>query len=310
MKNKDKAELLKDTIYQLYSKEGRSISYIGKLLGIDRKIVSKKIREWDLPEPETKRHLKPSTQKFINKNRTFIKSRLDRNQSVSSIAEELHCSRDLIQKVAVVYDPILKKAHDDYIRRLHETHEEYVNNLISQSPLQYDYETYTDEKWKRIPGYSNYEVSNYGRIRGFAKRYKRTFLLRQEPNKNNGRLYVRLTNDYGISKNLQVSRLVGFSFVSGYSETHNTINHEDGDVSNNKWTNLSWSTQGENNKHSYDVLHRRKVDHKRYKFRIIRYKNKYEFRTITAFSKFLHKSETQTRRYLDDPSKYDIKLIE
>ena len=39
MTNSEKAELLKDTIYQLYSKEGRSKSYISRLLEIDRKIL-------------------------------------------------------------------------------------------------------------------------------------------------------------------------------------------------------------------------------------------------------------------------------
>ena len=121
-------------------------------------------------------------------------------------------------------------------------------------------------------------------------------------------MYVKLYNGTKI-KNLQVARLVGHAFVDGYSEKNNTINHNDGNVANNKASNLTWVSQSDNNLHSYKELNRLKVRCKRYNFTKILYKNKYEFKTVAAFAKFLNKSETQIRRYLDNPKKYDIKLI-
>ena len=43
MTTEEKAEMLKSTISQLYSKEGRSISYISRLLEINRRTISAKI---------------------------------------------------------------------------------------------------------------------------------------------------------------------------------------------------------------------------------------------------------------------------
>jgi biotin operon repressor len=110
LSSREKADLLKDTIYHLYSKEGRSKAYIGKLLGINRTIISEKITEWDFPEAKPKQYIKPSTQKFINKNRMLIKSRLDDNISIVKIAKELHVSRDYLIKSVISRDEVLKKS--------------------------------------------------------------------------------------------------------------------------------------------------------------------------------------------------------
>ena len=39
------------------------------------------------------------------------------------------------------------------------------------------------------------------------------------------------------------------------------------------------------------------------------YRGKYEFKTVTAFAKFIGKSETQARRWLDEPHKHEIKFL-
>lgn len=306
--SKEKAEMLKSTIYQLYTNEGRSKSYISKLLKINRKTISDKINEWDFPKAKHKRHVNPSTQKFINKHKNLIKSRLDNDIPITKIAEELNVSRCMIQKTIIPADKVLQKAHDDYINRLENNAIENRNKAMEKSYLEYNIEDFPDEKWADILGYSGYQVSNYGRIKYYAKRYKAYHLVKPTPNKNNGRMYVKLYNGTKI-KNLQVARLVGHAFVDGYSEKNNTINHNDGNVANNKASNLTWVSQSDNNLHSYRELNRLKIRCKRYNFKKILYKNKYEFKTVAAFAKFLNKSETQTRRYLDNPKKYDIKLI-
>lgn len=308
MGNNEKAELLKDTITHLYSKEGRTKAYISRLLNIERTALTKKIKEWNLLEAEPRRHLTPSNQKFLNKHKNLIKSRLDNDIPITSIAKELGVTRYYLQRTIMPADEVLTKSREDYINRMHTGANLYIEKLMEKSSLNYQIVDYDDEIWKDIKGYPLYMVSNYGRVKKYISSYKSYRLLSASPNKNNGRLYVMLQKD-SHGHNLQVARLVAHSFVSGYSNNCNTVNHKDGNVQNNTWTNLEWMSQSDNNRHSYRTLNRPANNKKRYQFKKIVYKEKYEFKTIAAFAKFIHKSETQTHRYLDFPEKHDIKLI-
>lgn len=95
------------------------------------------------------------------------------------------------------------------------------------------------EVWKSIPGFPGYEVSNHGRVKG----RKATFL---RPVRNHkGYLYVSLY----ISRhrhNKFIHRLVAENFVNGYSEGL-FVNHLDEDKTNNRFDNLEWVTNHENN---------------------------------------------------------------
>lgn len=304
MTSMEKAEMLKSTISHLYSKEGRSISYISKLLEINRQTLSKKIAEWELPEAEPRHHFTPSVQKFVNKNRNLIKSRLDNDISITKIAEELKVSRGLLQKTIILNDPVLNKAREDYMSRLHEASENRKDALMDKSRMDYEIIDLPGEIWKPILGWEGYMVSNKGRVKHLAKQYNKYHIVKTNVNTKNGRIYVMLQKN-NKRKNIQLANLVAHAFVDGYDETHNTVNHEDGDVSNNEDTNLTWKTQSENNRQ----LNRNVVNQKRYKFSKIVYKDKYEFKTVAAFARFIGKSETQTRRYLDEPDKHGIKLI-
>lgn len=305
--NAEKSELMKSAIFQLYSKEGRSICYISRLLEINRKTLSEKIEEWDIPKPKPTKYVKPSTQKFINKNRALIKSRLDNDISITKIAEELQVERSFLQKTIIPNDEILYKAKCDYIKRKQSNAEECRNEILKNSRQEYIFSDLPGEIWRPILGYEGYMVSNKGRIKKYAKRYKAYYLIAQTLNKNNGRLYACLFKG-NKRKNMQVARIVAHAFVDGFDGTHNTVNHEDGNVQNNEATNLTWTSQSENNKHSYTKLNRQKVNFKKYKFKKIIYKEKYEFKTVAALARFLGKSETQTRRYLDYPEKHNLQL--
>ena len=112
----NKYEMLKDTIYHLYSKEGRTKSYISRLLNLNRKTLTQYINDiWKLPKAEPHRYMNPSTEKFLNKNKQYIKSKLDKDTPIKKIAKELGCTVSIINTV-IEYDHILKKAKDDYVK--------------------------------------------------------------------------------------------------------------------------------------------------------------------------------------------------
>lgn len=108
---------------------------------------------------------------------------------------------------------------------------------------------------------------------------------------------------------LKIHRLVAHAFCEGFSEIRNTVNHIDGNKFNNKASNLEWVSQSENNKHAYTALSRpvnigKPIDY------IISYKDKYQFKTVASFARFIGKSETQARRWIEEsPEKHEIKKI-
>lgn len=304
-------ESLKNSIYILYSKEGRSISYISRLLGLSRKTLSRKIGEWGFPEAEPRRHFKPSTRKFVNRNRQRIIARLKQDISISDIARELNVPRDFLQRTVIPNDPAIKQVHDEYINRMNNRAQDRRNKLIQESSRNYIQEDLPGEEWKPILGYDRYMVSNLGRVKAKAERYDAWYEVAQTKNANSGRLYVRLSGKKGKSarQNLQVARLVAHAFVPGYDSEHNTVNHISGDVTDNRACNLEWSSQSENNAHAYRELHRKIVRKNKSDFKEIIYKGKYSFTTVAAFARFIGKSETQTRRYLEHPEKHEIRII-
>lgn len=305
--SKEKADLLKNAIFQMYSKEGHSISYISKVLEINRKTLSEKIKEWNIPLAEPKRHLKPSNKKFMNKHKLTIISRLNHDVSISDIAKEIKCDRRMIQLFAE-NDKDIKEAYESYHERTHLNHANRNEIQKNNSYLNYNFEEYKDEEWKPILGYEEYYISNYGRVKKYSKQYKSFHLNTLCENKNTKRLYIALYKN-GKHQNLQISRLVGFNFVDGYSAENNTINHKDGNIQNNYYKNLEWVSQSSNNKHSYSNLNRQKVRKNSSDFDKVIYDGKYEFKTVAALSRFLNKSETQVRRYLKNPEKHKLEII-
>ena len=293
----NKYEMLKNTIYQLYSKEGRTKSYIARLLELNRKTLIMYINDiWKLPKAEPHRYMKPSTQKFLNKNKQLIKARLDRDVTLVDITKELGCTLSLLNTV-ISYDSVLKKAKDDYVNRIHINHMSNIENLKHDS-------SYDGEVWKPILGYDGYYVSNCGRVKHFAKSYNSYHLLDIYYNPTTDRPYVRIANN-----NFLLYRLVAHAFVDGYTDERNTVNHIDGDTHNNKADNLEWVSQLENNRHARKCLNMKSTRERKYRGKHFIYKGKYEFKTVKAFAKFIDKSETQARRWLDEAEKHDIYFL-
>lgn len=312
MTQKEKIELLKETIRQLYEKEGRTFSYISKLLKVDRKVLTYSIREWEMKQANIS-YMTPSNQKFMNKHKLLIKSRLDNDIPITKIAEELGVSRFYLGYL-IPKNEVTNKAKIDYLNRITEGHKTNVQQAMDNSKLNYDAEEIDGEEWKEILGYDGYYISNMGRVRRFVSSYQRWVYLTPYPNKvNSSRYYISLPDNKGKRHNLFVHRLVGFAFVNGNTEEHNVINHIDGNPLNNKSTNLEWVTSSENSIHAFRELKR--TTGRRYsknsRFKKIIVDGKFEFKTIEACAKFYKVSPTQMQRYISKEAQWNhtIKFI-
>lgn len=105
-----------------------------------------------------------------------------------------------------------------------------------------------NEEWRLIKDYSNYLVSNYGRILN-----KNTNRLLKGCISNNGYPEVNLwQNNKG--KTLLIHILVYSAFAEDYNLDGFVINHIDGNKKNNDFNNLEKVTYQENNYHAEYVI--------------------------------------------------------
>ena len=290
-----KIELNKDAIKYLYCVRGESISAISRHLNISRWSLSKKINEWGF-ERKMSYKMTPRLRKFISSNRDFIISRMNDGMTNREIASELCISVDKL-KYTFKVDDELRNASKNRLKAVHDNHEERIRNMQKF----HSFDSIENEEWKEILGYKGYYVSNMGRVKYYLKKTKDYKLLSPSPNVRNGRLYISVINDNNEKKNLNLARVVGFSFVDGYSEEKNTIDHIDGNIKNNKASNLRWYSQSENNKNAYDNGRVKNIYRGQKRTFIV--DDKYEFKTVSSLSRFLDVSETQTRRYISGECK-------
>lgn len=104
----------------------------------------------------------------------------------------------------------------------------------------------SEEFWKTINGFVNYEISSKGRIRN-----KETHYIIAQQLSSSGYMTVRLRRHSGDDEKpcQNVHRLVAEAFVPGYSpDLH--VNHKDGNKLNNNAENLEWCTRKENVQHA------------------------------------------------------------
>lgn len=293
--NKDLNEF-KNIIIKLYEEDGRSIRYISNLLDVGRSNLSKQIQEWGLIESQ-KKHLKPSTVKFINMNRALIKSRLDSDVTIADLAKELQVKANYLSTTIIRNDMVLEKANEDRLKRSPNRKQARIEELKEKSSLTYDFEDLNNEEWREVLGYPNYFVSNFGRFKKYIKSSEGFILMKTTYNKTVEYNYIGMINETGKRKNLRACRVVGFAFVDGFSEEKNTINHIDGNTTNDSSDNLEWISQHDNNLHSYRVLNKA-VNKNKKRYEKIVYKEKYEFKTVRGLAKFLGVSESQAHRLL------------
>ena len=112
------------------------------------------------------------------------------------------------------------------------------------------------EIWKKIKGFSNYEVSNMGRVRSLPHQTK--YGMKGgciiKPHFDGKQCYIHV----GLWENGKVTyrnvhRLVAEAFIEN-PNNYPEVNHKDEDKTNNTVENLEWCNQSYNVKHATRVL--------------------------------------------------------
>ena len=169
-----------------------------------------------------------------------------------------------------------------------------------------------EEVWKDIIGYEGlYMISNLGRVKSLDRyiprvdgkfNFQKGKIIAIQYNKRNN-LYMVMLNKHGKRKAFNLHKLVALNFIpNDDTENKTTVNHKDGDRSNNRVDNLEWDTYSENLKHAYDVLHRPiNIGKGKRKCKSINKLNNeiIEYESIAEASRKTGISETQIRRLID-----------
>lgn len=101
-----------------------------------------------------------------------------------------------------------------------------------------------EEIWRKKQGFSNYFISNYGRVKSSKTEKIKTLRFNED-----GYVVVSLCSDNKSKKVFRVHRLVGELFCENPND-YPQINHKDGDKQNNVYTNLEWVTAEMNVQHA------------------------------------------------------------
>ena len=119
--------------------------------------------------------------------------------------------------------------------------------------MDYTQEELESEEWRTVKDFPDYMVSDLGRV-------KRVRVLKYHPQiekplkfyqGNSGHLLATLCNG-GDKRSILVHRLVGIAFLDPPESANQTqINHKDGVKTNNRSSNLEWSSASEDAKHAY-----------------------------------------------------------
>lgn len=101
---------------------------------------------------------------------------------------------------------------------------------------------------KQINGFSNYTVSNDGRVFSYKSGNKVELKQKQK----DGYMNIGITSDDGVRKFKRVHRLVAEMFIPN-PENKSDVNHINGIKNDNCVANLEWATTSENRIHAFET---------------------------------------------------------
>lgn len=103
-------------------------------------------------------------------------------------------------------------------------------------------------EYRKIPGYSRYEVDCRGNARCVIDDSVVLW------HKSNGYIFTVLVDDLGNRRSVGQHRVVALAYIPRPNTTKRlTVNHLDGDKTNNFHKNLEWATYGANTLHAYQT---------------------------------------------------------
>lgn len=109
------------------------------------------------------------------------------------------------------------------------------------------------EFWLPIKGFEGYDISSFGRVRSWRRRYGRQSTPRiMVPTLTQwGYLRIRLRRSDGIDVSIGVHRLVALAFISNPMNLEQ-VNHKNVIKADNRLDNLEHMSRSQNIKHAYD----------------------------------------------------------
>jgi len=105
------------------------------------------------------------------------------------------------------------------------------------------------EEWRKIEGFSDYTVSNLGRV--CSTKREQAIILKTRKN-NYGYLLVDLYSKNKKHHTVTIHRLVALAFIPN-TENKSEVNHINGDKTDNNINNLEWVTASENMQHAFTI---------------------------------------------------------